>query len=85
MKLALLALPVLVAFGSVAMAGTESSSGGAASVPSACSADVQKYCSSSQNDTDKHNCLESNRDKLAAACRTAMAGHNDDEDEPHGY
>jgi hypothetical protein len=82
MKLALLALPALIAFGPVAVAAEGSS--GTASVPSACSADVQKYCSASQNDTDRHNCLEANRDKLGEACRTAMAGH-DDEDEPHGY
>jgi hypothetical protein len=83
MKLAFLVLPAFVAFGSLAVAA-EDSSGGAPSVPGACSADVQKYCASAQNDADKHNCLESNRDKLAEACRTAMAGH-DDEDEPHGY
>jgi hypothetical protein len=84
MKLALLALPILVAFGSAALAGNEGS-GGAASVPSACSADVQKYCPSSANDADRKSCLETNRDKVAEACRTAMAGSGDSEDEPHGY
>ena len=83
MKLALLALPVLVAFGSVALAA-EGSSGGA-TFPAACNADLQKYCASASTDEAKGECLAQNEAKLSQACRTAVASSGDGEEEPHGY
>lgn len=79
MKLALLALPVLVAFGSAAMAADEQ-----AGIPSACNPDLQKYCASATTDEAKAECLAQNETKLSQACRTAVNNSGGGE-EPGGY
>lgn len=78
MKIALLALPVLVAFGSAAYAAE-----GDASFPAACNADMQKYCASATTDEAKAECMAQNESKLSQACRTAMGG--EEGEQPGGY
>lgn len=84
MKFALIALPVLIALGSAAYAA-EGSASGTASMPSACSADVQKYCASATSDADKQSCLQTNQAKLSKACRTAMNKSGESTEQPSGY
>jgi hypothetical protein len=83
MKLALFALPVLVAFGSAAFAA-EGSSGGQ-TFPAACNPDLQKFCASATTDEAKAECLAQNEAKLSQACRTAVASDQGGEQQPHGY
>lgn len=80
MKLALLALPVLVAFGSAAWAADE----GEAGIPAACNPDLTKYCASATTDEAKAECLAQNETKLSQACRTAV-NNSGGEEQPHGY
>ena len=78
MKLALLALPVLLVFGSTALAGE--------TIPAACNPDVQKYCASAANDEAKAECLAQNESKLSQACRAAVESSSQAaEEQPHGY
>jgi len=43
----------------------------------ACGADIQKYCSSSQDREARHTCIKANTDKFSDACKTFLASHND--------
>jgi hypothetical protein len=84
MKLALVALPVLVAFGSAAWAANE----GGESIPAACSPDVQKFCASASNDEAKVECLAQNEGQLSQACRAAIDGSSQasgQQGQPSGY
>ncbi len=85
MKLALLALPILVAFGSAALAAEGSSDSAASGIPAACNPDVQKFCASATTDEAKAECLAQNESKLGQACRTAVANSGDGEEQPHSY
>jgi hypothetical protein len=83
MKVATLALPLLVAFGSAAFAAEGAS--GDASIPAACNPDMQKYCASATTDEAKIDCLAQNESKLGQACRTAINNSGNPEEQPHSY
>jgi hypothetical protein len=84
MKLAFLAVPVLVAFGSTAFAAEGTS--GDATFPAACNPDLQKFCAGASTDEAKAECLAQNETKLSQACRTAVeSGSQTAEEQPHGY
>jgi hypothetical protein len=83
MKLALVALPVLVAFGSAAWAND-----GGESIPAACHPDLQKFCASATNDEAKVECLAQNETRLSQACRAAVnasAEPSGQQGQPGGY
>ena len=38
----------------------------------ACEADIEQFCAADQRGRDRRECLESHKDKLSQACKTAM-------------
>jgi hypothetical protein len=41
----------------------------------ACAADMKTYCASAQSREDRHQCLQTNRDKLSDGCKSMLDSH----------
>jgi hypothetical protein len=88
MKIAFLALPLLLAAAPVFAADSASGSD-EASIPAACNPDMQKFCASAATDEAKIDCLAQNEAKLSQACRAAMDADDSQgqqgQNQPSGY
>jgi len=41
----------------------------------ACATDIKTYCTSAQSREDRHQCLQTNRDKLSDGCKSMLDSH----------
>jgi hypothetical protein len=41
----------------------------------ACAADVQTYCASAKGREDRHQCMQTNRDKFSDGCKSFLDSH----------
>ena len=76
-RLASVLLATSLGFGGVAFAADDppATGGGHSGFREACGADLETYCASSKTRDERHACVQANKDKFSAGCKSFMAAH----------